>query len=329
MGKRVAIIGSFRKYYEQVVELIDLFNATGIYVTSPKKSTICSKIDDFVIFESDNEKHTPEEIQMITLDKILAADCIYVYNPEGYLGRTTCYEIGFCFSRSKPIYFSNRPIDLPIPVNQEQIVSPVEFSKIILSEGIDFLLDYKMCEEANNSFRRIFNEETTSVFRSSKNVVICGSMKFFPQMVACKNQLELEGINCIVPKDEAHLVNLLTEKQLIDFKRKVSTAYLKKIRDKNTVAVLIYNQEKNGVSNYIGANTLVELAMAFMWNRKIFLLNEIYEPLKDELIAWKSICLKGNLTRLISDINKEQVDSGTIDLYSQLSLDDYFNGEDL
>lgn len=40
---------------------------------------------------------------MITLDKIIRADMVYVYNPNGYVGKTTCYEIGFCFSK-KSLY---------------------------------------------------------------------------------------------------------------------------------------------------------------------------------------------------------------------------------
>lgn len=144
-------------------------------------------------------------------------------------------------------------------------------------------------------------------------------------MVACKNQLELKGLNCVVPKDEQDLVNLFSEEQMIQFKRKVSNAYLKKIRDKNTIAVLIYNGEKNGKENYIGANTLVEIAMAFMWNRRIYLLNDIYEPLKDELIAWNCICLKGNLNKLISDLGNENINN--VGVNRQLSLSDLVDGD--
>lgn len=38
--------------------------------------------------------------------------------------------------------------------------------------------------------------------------------------------------------------------------------------------------------------------MAFTWNRKIFLFNDIYSPLKDELMAWDCICLNGDLNKL-------------------------------
>ena len=47
--------------------------------------------------------------------------------------------------------------------------------------------------------------------------------------------------------------------------------------------------------------------MAFTWNRKIFLFNEIYSPLKDELMAWDCICLNGDLNKLKGEFIKENM----------------------
>ena len=109
-----------------------------------------------------------------------------------------------------------------------------------------------------------------------------------------------------MPKDENIELADYSEEEFRLFKRKVSNSYLRKIRDRNTVAVLIINTTKNGIANYIGANTLVELAMAFVWNRKIFLFNDIYEPLADELLAWDSICLHGNLNSITKYLSELQ-----------------------
>ena len=130
---------------------------------------------------------------------------------------------------------------------------------------------------------------------------------FFDEMVECQKQLKKIGIESIIPKEENEIVDLYDEKQFIEFKKKVSRAYLKKIRERDTVGVLIYNAEKKGINNYIGANTLVELAMAFTWNRKIFLFNDIYLPLKDELQAWDCICLNGELHRIKEELIKGKV----------------------
>lgn len=49
------------------------------------------------------------------------------------------------------------------------------------------------------------------------------------------------------------------------------------------------------IPNYIGANTFAEIAIAFYFGKKVFLLNDIYEPYSDELIAWGAIPLKGEI----------------------------------
>lgn len=49
--------------------------------------------------------------------------------------------------------------------------------------------------------------------------------------------------------------------------------------------------------NYIGGNCLMEMGMAYVNKKKIFLLNDIPQdvPYLDEIIAMDPICLRGNL----------------------------------
>lgn len=320
MAYTVAIIGSFQKYYNEILNIIKIFKSAGLYVLSPKESYISGRIEDFVIFESDRKDFSPAEIQMITLEKIIAADMVYVYDPKGYVGRTTCYEIGFCFSKRKPIYFYDYPIDLPIPVEEKQVLKPEEFAQFAFSNDAEFIIDYHLCSKGQKAFCNLFDLDKEIKPTRAKKIVICGSMMFYEKMLMCQEQLQTLGITAIIPREENEAVSLYNEKQFIEFKKKVSRTYLKKIRDKDTAGVLIYNAEKKGIANYIGANTLVELAMAFTWNRKIFLFNDIYSPLKDELQAWDCICLHGDLQRLKDEFFKDNIVSEEFDL--QLSLFD-------
>lgn len=323
LSYKVSIIGSFRRKYDEVVRTVNIFTGLGLYVASPKGSQESNRIDNFVVFETDNKEYSPVEIQMITLEKILDSDAVYVCDTDGYVGKTTCYEIGFCYSRNKPIYFSNFPKDLPMPVDKKQIVSPEEFASIVLENKQRIFMEFEgMCKPAKKAMTEIFPfnflEEKAS---KKKKVVICGSMKFYEQMLECQKFLHKNEIESVVPKEENQMVNCYDEEAFIKFKRSVSRNYLKKIREKDTIAILVYNGEKNGVANYIGANTLVEIAMAFTWNRKIYLINDIYEPLADELLAWRCVCLKGNLNKIIEDMN--DIHDAQIQEYKQLSfLDD-------
>ena len=50
---KVSIIGSFRKYYDEIKEIIVLLNKNSIEVLSPKLSDITHSVENFVIFASD------------------------------------------------------------------------------------------------------------------------------------------------------------------------------------------------------------------------------------------------------------------------------------
>lgn len=66
-------------------------------------------------------------------------------------------------------------------------------------------------------------------------------------------------------------------------------------------AVLVLNFDKNGVKNYIGGNTLIEIGFAHVLNQKIFLWNPIPEIpyYKTELEAVKPIVINGDLNKII------------------------------
>lgn len=325
MAYQVSVIGSFRKHYNEVVRIVNVLRKIGLNVASPNGSKVCNSVEAFVIFETDNQEFTPEEIQMITLEKILNSDAVYVCNPKGYVGKTTCYEIGFCYSRNKPLYFLEKPKDLPMPVDEEQIRSPEEFGKIVLNNEQKVYMEFDMRIPAKKAIRNIFfaNTYDNKTVVGKKKIVICGSMLFYDEMLDCQEILRKKGVKAIIPKEENGAVNLYDELAFREFKRKVSSAYLKKIREKDTIAVLIYNGTKKGQANYIGANTLVEIAMAFTWNRKIYLYNDIYEPLADELLAWECICLKGDMEKIILDMKQNDIEIE--EKYKQLSLFDDFN----
>lgn len=64
----------------------------------------------------------------------------------------------------------------------------------------------------------------------------------------------------------------------------------------NVDSVLVLNYDKNGIKNYIGGATFLEMYDAFRLNKKIYMINEIPDGiLKDEIIGFNPIILNGNL----------------------------------
>jgi len=68
----------------------------------------------------------------------------------------------------------------------------------------------------------------------------------------------------------------------------------------NGDAILVLNYDKNGIKNYIGGNTLMEIGFAHVNDKKIFLLNPVPEEVsyKDEIKAMVNVILKGDLNKI-------------------------------
>jgi len=69
----------------------------------------------------------------------------------------------------------------------------------------------------------------------------------------------------------------------------------------NCDVVLVLNYDRNGVKNYIGGNTFLEMGFAYILNKPIYLLNPIPEIpyYKTEIIAMKPVVIEGNLNKVI------------------------------
>lgn len=65
-------------------------------------------------------------------------------------------------------------------------------------------------------------------------------------------------------------------------------------------AVLVLNLDKNGIKNYVGGNTLMEIGFAHVLNQKVFMLNPIPKLpyCETEIKAVKPVILYGDLTKI-------------------------------
>ena len=120
MNRKIAVVGSFRQHHAQIQSVCSLLRSAGAVVTSPVGSNILEEGIDFVRFTTDSADWSDAAIQSLALHRILRADLVYVVAPMGYIGRTTCYEVGRIVQLQRQIYFSERPMDLPIHI-------PVDF----------------------------------------------------------------------------------------------------------------------------------------------------------------------------------------------------------
>ena len=97
--------------------------------------------------------------------------------------------------------------------------------------------------------------------RATQRIVLIGSMGVYSDLLECARLLNAEGIQTVVPEPEDDVIQQLSLFDFEVFKRRVSFAYLRKIRHPTTYGVLAVNRDRHGILNYIGPNTFAEIAV--------------------------------------------------------------------
>jgi len=140
-------------------------------------------------------------------------------------------------------------------------------------------------------------------------ITICGSVKFAPQLVDIYRQLEKNGHQPMMHEQMFGLADG-TAVQLVDMANGVEDSDIKKKYNyikfwhgliKSGDAILVCNFDKNGIKNYVGGNTLMEIGFAHVNDKKIFLLNPIPEDVgyKDEIKAMVDCVINSDLDKIV------------------------------
>lgn len=134
-------------------------------------------------------------------------------------------------------------------------------------------------------------------------IVICGSMKLSRRMIEVRDKLKEFGYEIILPRHTEEYAEMNTSDHVHNesVKNKINNDlirdYYNKIAEND--AVLIVNDDLNGVEGYIGGNSFLEMGFAHVLNKKIYLFNNIPESsFKDEIIAMQPIVLDGDLSKI-------------------------------
>ncbi len=132
-------------------------------------------------------------------------------------------------------------------------------------------------------------------------ITICGSIKFFDDMVDLQKKLEKLGHEILMPvkapgvdywaKDNTARVKAKKTLELIN-------EHFRKIEKSD--AILVVNVTKGDIKNYIGANTFLELGFAHYLGKRIYLLNPIPDQpyILDEILTIDPIILEGDTKNL-------------------------------
>lgn len=132
-------------------------------------------------------------------------------------------------------------------------------------------------------------------------ITVCGSVKFAKQLVDIYRQLGKMGHQPMMHKEMFNIA-AGTAQELVDA---ITRDHSEIKRKYNFIkwwynciisgdAIVVGNFDKNGVKNYVGGNTLMEIGFAHVNNKKIFLFNSIPEDVsyKDEIKAMVDVVLR-------------------------------------
>ena len=145
-------------------------------------------------------------------------------------------------------------------------------------------------------------------------ITLCGSITFIDEMVVLKNELEKLGHEAHTPvlefrnengklisAKEFQVLRKSDEKQDDWVWRRKKEAMLGHYDEIVwSDAILVLNEEKNGIPGYIGANTLLEMGLALYLRKPIYLWNPIPEiSYKEELLGMWPVVLDRDLKKIV------------------------------
>ena len=160
--KKVAIIGSFGKHYDIIVETAKKFIENGFEVLAPRLDGIRNTKENFIYLNGDGEK-SPKELECDYICNCLEADLVYVCNKDGYIGTTVAFELGMLCAFTQQIFFMEKPkerlildmIDCPdttIHISKPERLIPFLKDLNSFNNAVDFFDDYNEPSAMASSF---------------------------------------------------------------------------------------------------------------------------------------------------------------------------------
>lgn len=131
-------------------------------------------------------------------------------------------------------------------------------------------------------------------------ICICSSLSFVDKVNEVARSLMKIGHEVLLPNG---IINRLIEKEDFDpVQAKIDTQSCQKHVDKVREAdvILVCNYDKNGIRNYIGANTFAEMFVAHYFGKPIFALHSLPDQpyIHDEIYSFGVKVIDGDLSKI-------------------------------
>ncbi len=134
-------------------------------------------------------------------------------------------------------------------------------------------------------------------------ITLCGTISFLDNMKKVKQELEGKGFQVKMPE--------FNEEDIVK-ERYMQTEPKGKNNNNANIewadSILVLNYDKNGITNYISPNILVEMGIANYLNKKIFILNDIASlSYKEEIEVMNPTIINDDLNIFINEFIKSKI----------------------
>lgn len=136
-------------------------------------------------------------------------------------------------------------------------------------------------------------------------IFLCASMNFYVDLIRIEQELISLGFQVEIPVS-AKTMKAKNDFEVSHFKGVFTPQEKGKFIQENFAniaksdAILVVNNEKNGIKGYIGANVLMEIGLSYYLGKKIYILNDFDKdaPYREELLAFDVKVISGDLSSI-------------------------------
>ncbi len=125
MRPRVVLCGSFHRKPEVLRRLFQELETTGCRILSPITLEFTDSAREFVATSSEADLSNAD-IERFHLRAIRDADFIMLHAPDGHVGLSASYEMGFASALGKPVFTLEAPADQMLATRTHTVASVFE-----------------------------------------------------------------------------------------------------------------------------------------------------------------------------------------------------------
>lgn len=130
MHRRVVLCGSYHRRPDLLQRIFRELEATGCRVLSPLSIDFVDT-DEPIVRAKTEEDFTIDDLERFHLRAMRDADAIWLHAPEGHVGISASFELGYAHALGKPVFTLTAPTDEMLTTRVRVVASVFEALELI------------------------------------------------------------------------------------------------------------------------------------------------------------------------------------------------------